>query len=181
LTYTEPATGAASQRYFYDTTRPGSDVVRTVNVTDQLTVEVNVPGNQIFDNTVYALERLGRSLLGYSSTPAAGQPDGGGTAYTAAQYTQQTDDIQNAINLLTDAREQDIMPERVQVASKMRRLDTAEALLQLTQTNAEDLLAKLQQVDVAEAATNLSQAQTALQASYTVSTRILNLSILDFI
>ncbi|RIL09741.1 MAG: flagellar biosynthesis protein FlgL, partial [Proteobacteria bacterium] len=52
---------------------------------------------------------------------------------------------------------------------------------QATKDDAITALSTLQDADVAESATSLTQAQTALEASYAITTRILNLNILDFL
>ena len=182
--YDMPASGSASERYVYDDTSvdPGGALTRTVNLTDDISIVVNTPGNQIFDNAIQALERLGRALEGYSTNPASGAPDGTGAAYNLPDETAlQTRAISDAINLIDTARESDIMPERVSLGARLRRLESAESLIGLTRTDAEEVLNNLQSADLADAATNLQQAQTALEASYTVSARILNLSILDYL
>ena len=73
------------------------------------------------------------------------------------------------------------MNERVDLGGKLRRLDTADSLLDLGKVNAQELLDKLQNADTVESASKLQLAQTALTASYTVTSRVLNLSILDYI
>jgi flagellar hook-associated protein 3 FlgL len=180
-TYTVPATGLASQRYVFDN-ELGATTQRTVQITDELSMTTNTPANQLFDRAVQALERLGRGLQGYSSTLTSGSTDGGGVAYTfPADYTAQTKEIQDSITLLTQARDRDILPERVSLGGRLRRLETAESLLSLTKVSADEVLSRIQNVDETEAAANLAQAQNALEASYTVTARVLRLSILDYI
>ena len=179
--FTTPSTGDAAVRYAFDA-ELGTSTTRTVQVTDDLSVTTNTVGSSLFDNALYGLERLGRALAGYATNPASGAPDGTGAAYTfPAQFTQQTTDIKASIALFDTARETDIMQERVDLGGRMRRLDTAAAILDLNKASTTDALAALQDADIAESATNLTQAQTALEASMTVSLRILNLSILDFL
>lgn len=183
-TYTNPSSGDASVRYVYDTDpgSTGSGATRTVRLTDDLSIVTNTPGGQLFNNGIYALERLGRALAGYDTLPASGAPDGTGTAYTfPADFGNQTLAIRGAIDLIDSSRQGDIMPERVDIAGRQRRIETAESLLSLLKTSSQEALDKLQNTDIMEAATNLSQAQTALQASYTVSTQVLRLTILDYI
>ncbi|MCO6429837.1 MAG: hypothetical protein J5J00_03170 [Deltaproteobacteria bacterium] len=180
-TYVNPGTGPESVRYVHDA-EAGTGTTKTVNITDDLTIDVVTPGSQLFLNALNALERLGRAMKGYETLPATGVPDGTGAAYTfPADYGTQTTAIQNSIDLLDQARENDIIPERTALGGKMRRLDTADSLLELGRVNAEELLAKLQNADIIESASSLTQAETALQASFAVTTRVLNLSILDFI
>lgn len=179
--YTVPASGQASLRYAFDA-ETGTSLTRTVQITDDLTVTANTPGNQLFNNGLFALERLGRALEGYSTLPATGTPTGAGAAYTMpAEFGQQTDDIQAALDLLDDAREDNIMPEKISLGARMRRIETGLAILDLNKGTATTALSDLQDADIADSASQLQQAQTALEASMTVSLRILNLSILDYL
>jgi len=179
--FTFPASGDAATRYVFDA-ELGTSTTRTVKVTDDLSITTNTVGSTLFDNALYGLERLGRSLAGFATNPAVGAPDGSGDAYTfPGQLTQQTTDIQATLALFDTARESDIMQERVDIGGRMRRLDTASAILELNKASTTDALASLQDADIAESATNLTQAQTALEASMTVSLRILNISILDYL
>lgn len=182
VTYTQPATGSASQRYVYDIgSNPGTDQTKSVQVSDDLSIVINTPGDGIFEDAIGALERLGRALEGYRTTPPTGLPDGGGTPYVFPDdLEEQTQAIQGTIDLI-DAANNAIEIERVDLGGRMRRVETAEALMKLHETTALEALGKLQFTDMAEAATELTQAQAALEASLTVSARILNQSILDFI
>jgi flagellar hook-associated protein 3 FlgL len=179
--YTEPASGEASKRYVFDN-EPGTSTTRTLAVTDDLSISITTPADKVFGTAVESLERLGRSLGGYSTTPASGTPDGGGTAYTfPADYKRQTADVLSTINMIDDARNNDILPERVSVGGRLRRLETGESLLALTKTSAQEVLSRIQDADETESAANLAQAQTALQASYSVTAKVLRLTILDYI
>lgn len=180
--YAEPATGPESQRYVFDA-EPGTDLLRQISLTDDLSITVNSSAGTLFVNALEALERLGRALSGYATNPATGSPDGTGAAYDFDNggFEQQTIDLRNAIDLLDTARTEDISVERSALGGKLRRLDTAASLLELAKVNAEDVLDRLQNADIVESASNLAQAENALQASYTVSSRILSLSILDYI
>ena len=182
--YTNPSTGLANDRYTYDSSTAGttgSSALRNINLTDNLTLTVNTPGNQVFDNAIQGLEKLGRSLSGYTTTTTAGAPDGGGVAYTASQYAAQTADIKSAMDQLDSARKNDIGIEQTDLAGRLHRLDTAKSLVDLTKTSSQTALDTMQNTDVYTAATDLSQAQTALQASLTVSTKVLKMTILDYL
>ena len=180
-TYDEPATGSASVKYEFDA-EIGTSQLRSVNITDDMTVTMNTPGGDVFGTTIEALERLGRSLSGYTTLPSSGDPDGTGTAYTfPADYTAQTADIKYTIDLLNTARDQDIIPEKTMLGGKLRRLETAEALLTLAKTSAQEVLSRIQNADETESVANLTQAQTALQASYSVTAKALRLTIMDYI
>jgi flagellar hook-associated protein 3 FlgL len=180
-TYTNPATGPASVRYVLDS-QPGRAVLRDVQITDNLTLTVNSAAAGIFDNAIQAAERVGRALAGYSTTLTAGVPDGGGVAYTfPTDFATQTQAIKDAIVLVDTAREDDLIPERVLIGGKLRRIETGESLLALTKASAQDVLSRIQDADETESASGLQQAQNALQASYTVTARVLRLSIIDYI
>ncbi len=180
-TYTLPASGQSSERYVYDAT-PGSTTTRTVNISDTLSVTTNTPGNQIFSNAVYALERLGRALEGYTTNPATGQPDGTGSAYNQpTDIHLQTQDIAACMDSIQSAVSSDVSSEIANVAGRQRRLDTALAILKATKADGEQVLNNLQKADITESASALTQAQTALQASYVVSSKVMQMSILDFL
>jgi flagellar hook-associated protein 3 FlgL len=180
-TYTTPATGPASQRYVIDA-QPGRDTLRTVQITDNLSLQVNSTAASIFDRAIQAAERIGRALGGFSTTLTAGVPDGGGVAYVfPTDFSAQTQAIKDGMNLLDSAREGDIIPERVEIGGKLRRIETGESLLTLEKASSQEVLSRIQDADEAETATSLQQAQNALQASYTVTARVLRLSIIDYI
>lgn len=180
-TYTAPATGNPSTRYVFDA-EGGTLSSKTVRVTDEISVSLNTPANKLFGTSLEALERLSRALGGYSTTPASGTPDGGGAAYTLPDdYHTQTQDIKACIDLLNTARDKQVIPERVSLGGRLRRLETGEALLELTKNSAKEVLSRIQDADETEAAANLQQAQTALQASYSVTAKVLRLTILDYI
>lgn len=180
--FANPATGREAGSYVFDA-ETGTSTVRTINITDDVQITLGKPANQLFGNALEGLERLGRSLAGYATNPPIGTaPDGTGAAYVfPTDYHQQTLDIQGTIDQLDDARVSDIIPERTSLGGKLRRIETAESLLELGKVNAEDALGRLQNADVVESASNLQLAQTALNASLTVSTRLLGQSILDFL
>lgn len=181
--YTTPSTGTPIQAYSYDSASVGSTSTKSVNLTDNLTITTNTPGNQLFDDAIEGMERLGRALAGYETLPASGHPDPTlGVAYSfPTDYARQTQAIKDAMDQLDTARQVKIAPERTDIAGRQERIKTAQSLLSLAKTSAQEALDKYQNTDTISAATELTQAQTALQASLTVSVKILNLNILQFI
>lgn len=180
-TYTEPASGSANVKYNFDD-QPGKQVSKTVQITDQLSVNLNTPADKLFGTSLEALERLARALGGYKTLPASGTPDGSGTAYIQPdELHQQTADIKACIDQLNTVRDHQIIPERVTLGGRLKRLETGAALLDLTKNTAKEVLSKLQDADETEVAANLQQAQTALQASYSVTAKVLRLTILDYV
>ncbi|NMC61926.1 MAG: hypothetical protein GYA55_02030, partial [SAR324 cluster bacterium] len=179
--YTNPTTGEAHERWVFNSD-PAALLSKMVKISDDVSVTVNTPGNKVFDNAIQALERLGRALSGYRTEPAAGAPDGSGDPYTFPDdYSEQTEDITECIDLLKNARAVDILPEQVDVAGRMRRLQTAESLIDLSKTSGQEVLDRLQNTDMFKAGSEFSAAQTALQAALLVNSRVLNQSILNYI
>ncbi len=179
--YTNFTSTGASQRYTY-TTASGASTTKNVYITDSVSVTVNTPGNQVFDTTIQALEKLGRALEGYDSTTTAGVPDGGGAAWTFPQDTGlQTQEILDSITLLDSARTTQVAQEQVSVAGRLSRLENQTAILEALQFNINEVLSKTQGADVFESATNLSDAQNSLQVSLAVSGSILKINLLDYL
>jgi flagellar hook-associated protein 3 FlgL len=183
--YTNPATGPSATRYEY-TTAPGSHTTRTVEVADSLSVRNNADGSTIFSRAIGALERLGRALAGYATGPALTTPtplpDGTGNAYSfPPDEALQRQDIANTLDLLKQASQQDIGTERVSLGARLNQLKSASAVVDTTTLSAKAPLSGLQDTDVPEAATNLTQARTALEASMAVSGKVLGLSILNYL
>lgn len=179
--YTNPTTGEAHERWVFNSD-PAALLTKTVKISDDVRVTVNTPGNQVFENAIQALERLGRALSGYKTEPPTGAPDGSGDPYTLPEeFADQTKDIQNCIDLLKKAREVNIMPERVDIGGRLRRLETAESLIELSKTSGQEILDRLQSTDMFAAASEFSVAQTALQAALLVNSQVLNQSVLDYL
>jgi flagellar hook-associated protein 3 FlgL len=151
---------------------------RQIQVTDTQFVKVSTNGSEIFSNALASLEKLGRALEGYrtdSTTPdytQLTQPD---------DYSEQSQIITSTIDELESARVNDIQPEVSSIGERIKRLELAGEVLASSKTSVQELLGSLRDADITESATNLSLAQTALQASYAVTTRLLQLSILDYV
>jgi flagellar hook-associated protein 3 FlgL len=180
-TYTEPVTGDANIRYEFDGD-PGKKASKSVKITDEISVALNTPADELFGGSIEALERLSRALAGYETLPESGTPDGTGAAYSLpADLHKQTDAIKNCIDLLNTARDNTIIPQRVTIGGRLRRLETGQALLELTKNSAKEVLSRIQDADETEVAANLQQAQTALQASYSITAKVLRMTILDYV
>jgi len=180
-TYDEPTTGEQNVRYIFDD-EAGKKVGKSVRITDEISISLNTPADELFGESIEALERLSRALGGYKTLPETGTPDGTGTQYDLpGDLHKQTEAIKGAIDMLNTAREQTLIPERVRIGGRLRRLETAEGLLELTKNSAKEVLSRIQEADETEVAANLQQAQTALQASYSITAKILRMTILDYV
>lgn len=175
-------TGAAAIRYAFDN-EVGTGVERTTKVSDDVSITVNTPADRLFNTALYGLDRLGRALSGLTTpVDGSGVPTGGGGTFSfPTDVVAQTTEIRAALDQIISAHDNSIMPERVSLGSRLSRLEAAESILQVNKTNAEDLLGELQNADSVEAISNLTQAQSALEASLQVTVRVLRQSILDYL
>ena len=182
-----PASGGLSDaRYAFDA-EYGTELTKKVVITDSLTIDVSTPGNKVFNNLIYSLERLGRALSGYQTdVDADGKPTGTGEPYDfegdyETAFTQQSADIRECLDLVNKASSEDILPEEASIAGRLTRLDIARSILGITNTSTKEALSTLQEVDIYEAASNLVNAQTALNGSFMVTSKILRMTLLDYI
>ncbi len=179
--YTNFTTTAASQRYTF-TSAVGATTERNVTIADGISVTVNTPGNQVFDSSIQALEKLGRSLEGYDSTTTGGVPNGGGVAWSfPTDLSLQTQGILDSMTALDTARTVDVAKEQVGVAGRLARLDNQISVMDTLKFNLNEVLTSTQGADVFESATNLSNAQNSLQVSMAVSGSILKINLLDYL
>ncbi len=184
--YVNPALGDLDEQagvHYVFNTDPAARVTREVKVSDDVKVTVNTRADLVFGNGLEALERLSRALAGYETNSGGdGHPDLTGEKYAFPEDKDaQTKAIQGCIDRLKNARQEDIIPERVDVAGRLRRVETGESLITLSQTSGQEVLDRLQNTDIFKAASDFSLAQTALQSALTVNTRLLGQSILDYI
>jgi flagellar hook-associated protein 3 FlgL len=181
-TYTTFGSTSSQQRYSFDDFDAPPTLTnvpdRQVQVSDDVSVKISTAGEKIFENAIQSLEKLGRALEGYK-TDVSGSDFSQLTFPT--NYSTQTAIIQETITELDNARVNDIEPERASIAERMKRIDTVESIVNFSKISAQDILSKLQDTDIAEAASELTLAQTALEASYSVTSRLLQLSILNYL
>lgn len=180
--YTEGGKGT-TKHYIYK----GNAQERSAQITDTLSITMNSSGEEVFDNAIKALEKLSRALQGYQTnidavTGEITPDDPANIAYTFPDdYETQTQDILDCIDLIDNARERDLSPERVNVAGRLNRISTANSLIKLDKISTDEALSKLQDADLVEVASKYSLAEQALSASMTVTMRMLKISILDYI
>lgn len=167
----------------FDTTITGITEVRSVQITDTDNVRVITRGDELFENCINSLERLGRALKGYRTEPTAGgAPNGAGTAYNLPQETpEQTAEILVALDEIEAARTGDIERELSSLGSRLGRLEQVNNILESVKINTEKSRANLQDSDIFQAASEFSQLQTSLEGLMASGMRINALSLLNFI
>ena len=137
----------------------GNTGVNAVEITEGQAVPVNLPGSQIFTqpgNDVFqALHDLAQAL------------DSGGDIEGATQ------EVQQAFNFVNT--------QRSFYGSTLARLNTAELFLNQEKLELSTSESNLLGADMAEAATNLVQAENTLNATLAAGARISQLSLLDYL
>lgn len=172
---------AANNRYYFNQL-PGSDDTRNISITDDNTIRINTPGDQVFEDAIAGMDRLGRALAGYRTSLTGGLPDGNGTAYTLpADYAEQTHDILAAMDSLEDARVNDIIQERSDVGARVSRLEQVTEILDNLKASTETSRSVLQDADLFEASAKFSNLETSLQALLASGAQINNLSLLNYL
>ncbi|MCB9030601.1 MAG: hypothetical protein H6619_06075 [Deltaproteobacteria bacterium] len=161
----------------------GTDVQKDVTLTDSVSVVVNTRGSDVFQNAIETLEVLARALAGHNTDlDANGSPIGTGVDFDfPADLQAQTQIILDSLTNLETARTEDVLNEQVSLAGRSTRAETAESILVSLQSNIQEVLTRTQGIDVFDAASELSRAQSALQSSLAVSAAVLDVSILDFL
>jgi flagellar hook-associated protein 3 FlgL len=142
-------------------TYQGNNDTNSVPIGDGDQIQSNVPGNQIFTgtngNVMQSLTDLANALQAHSST-----------------------DINSAVNEL-QAAVSNISNQRASYGNAMNRLTAQTTSLQSTTVELKSQETSLVGVDMATAATNLSQAQTALQATLEAAAKTMPMSLLNYL
>lgn len=160
-------TAAAVPAFASDSTSPtgysyqGNDGVNTANVGDNLQVNVNVPGDQIFTNP-------NGNVLGSLSQLISAL--GSGT----------TTDIGDAVTAVTSALS-NISQQRVIYAGVVNQINTQESYLSQETISLTSQQQSLTGVDMSEAVSNLTQAQIAHSTILAAAAKVLPTSLLDYL
>ncbi|MDD2337936.1 MAG: flagellar hook-associated protein FlgL [Geobacteraceae bacterium] len=135
---------------------------------------------EIEQNSTAAITIAGDSLL--KGTGSYGSVDIFDTldAIIAAINSNNSDDIQsNAAKL--DSSSNQITNARSDIAGRMIRLDSAETMIESTQSTLKGIISDTMGVDYIEAATELTQQQSAFEAALSATAKITQLSLLDYL
>jgi len=139
----------------------GNSGVNSVAIGDGYSVPVNIPGDQMF-------QQAGSDLLGSLQQLVSALQSGDTTAIGNA-----TDQLRSALDYVTQ--------QRAFYGNVASQINTQETFLQNESVNFKSEENSLVGVDLATAATNLSQAQTASQATMAAAARVLQQSLLDYL
>ncbi len=151
------ASSSSSSGYAYN----GNNAVNSVAVGDDMNVQVNLPGSQIFSNS-------SGDVLGSLSSLVTALQSGNATA------------IGNATNAVSAALS-DVSQQRVFYGNAETQLNSQETYLQQETVNLTSQQTSLVDVNEALAATNLSQAETANSAAEAAAAKVLPVSLLNYL
>lgn len=165
-TYIFSGTNVTTQPFTEDSSAPsgvvynGNSAVTTVQISQGQSLQTNLPGDQIFENAsgnvFAALNDLTNAL-------------NSGTGIAAANT-----EVQNAFNQLTN--------QRVFYGNGLSQLQSAESFLSQDTVNLSQQQNNLIGADLTQSISNLSQDQTASQASISATAQILNMpTLLDYL
>ncbi len=160
-------TAATAAPYTLDSASPsgvtynGNDGTNTVAIADGLSVQTNVPGNQIFQNgggdAFGALQQLITALQS-------------GTASAAQTATAQ---VKSALDSVSG--------QQVFYSNAVNQLNSTQTFLNQEQVNLTTQANSLVGADIAKVATDLTQAQTAYSATLAAAAKILPTSLLNYL
>jgi len=139
----------------------GNNDVNSIQVGDQLNVQVNVPGSQIFSNS-------SANVLGSLSSLVTALQSGNTTAIGTA-----TAAVSSALNYVSQ--------QRVIYGNTESQLNSQETYLQQETVNLSSQATSLVGVDMAKAATNLSQAETDNNAALAAAAKVLPDTLLNYL
>jgi flagellar hook-associated protein 3 FlgL len=139
----------------------GNSDVNSVQVGDTLSVQVNIPGSQIFSNA-------NASVLGSLSALVSALKSGNTTAIGTA-----TNAVSTALNYVSQ--------QRVIFGNSESQLNAQDTFLQQETVNLSSQATSLVGVNMATAATNLSQAETDNNAALAAEAKVLPNTLLNYL
>lgn len=139
----------------------GNDGVNSVSVGDDLSVQVNLPGDQIFSNS-------SADVLGSLSSLVAALQSG-----NTADISSATNSISNALNYVSQ--------QRVVYGNAESQLSAQDTYLQQETVTLASQATSLTGVDMAQAATTLAQAETDNNAALAAAAKVLPNSLLNYL
>jgi flagellar hook-associated protein 3 FlgL len=160
-------TASTTQPYTADPSSPsgytysGNDGVNSVQIGDQLNVQVNLPGSQVFSNST-------TNVLGSLSSLVTALQNGDTAAISTA-----TSAVSAALNYVSQ--------QRVVYGNAESQVNAQETYLQQETVNLSSQATSLVGVDMAKAATTLSQAETANNAALAAASKVVPNTLLNYL
>lgn len=166
-TYLFGGTASANPPYTADSTSPsgytynGNGNTNSVAVGDDLSVQVNLPGSQIFSNST-------NDVLGSLANLASALQSGSSSAISTA-----TNAVSSALSYVSQ--------QRVFYGNAASQLNSQETYLQQETVTLTSQQTSLVGVDEAQAATMLSQAETDNSAALAAAAKVIPMSLINFL
>jgi flagellar hook-associated protein 3 FlgL len=160
-------TASSQQPYTADSSSPtgytynGNSGQNSVAVGDSTNIQINLPGNQIFSNST-------TNVLGSLSALVTALQSGNSTTIGTA-----TSGVTNALNYVSQ--------QRIFYANADSQLNSQETYLQQETVNLSSQQTSLVGVNMAQAAINLSQAQTDNSAALAAAAKVLPDTLLNYL
>ena len=142
----------------------GNNDIREVDIYDNLRIDQNISGSDVFTNTNNGTINVFESL----------------TDFRTALQNNDGDNIQHALTTLEDSREQ-LSKARTIIGHSNNKLEITTEVLAVNQTINSTERADLEDVDIAKETSNLSKYQQILEANYALVGKTQNLSLLKYL
>jgi flagellar hook-associated protein 3 FlgL len=153
--YTADSTSASGYKY------NGNSGVNSVAIGDDLSVQANLPGSQVFSNS-------SNDVLGALSSLVSALQSGNSSAIETA-----TNAVSSALSYVSQ--------QRVTYGNAETQLNSQETYLQQETVTLTSQANSLVGVDMAKAATDLAQAQTANSAALAAASKVLPTTLLNYL
>ena len=153
----------------------GDETALKVEIGQSANQQMNIPGNQVLTgsstsvpaNTPYGttniLDSIDKLITAVQSNDVS----------SAVGITAETKNLENGVTQINNAQ--------TDVALRINRLSNTTSLNTNTSNTLQTIAGNIQNVDYAKMAVELSQQQTALQASLTTTSKVMQLSLLNYI
>jgi flagellar hook-associated protein 3 FlgL len=139
----------------------GNDSTNTVEIADGRSIQTNLPGSQIFQSS-------SANVMGSLQNLVTALQSGNTTSISTA-----TNEVSSALNYVSQ--------ERVFYGNATDQLTSNQTFLQDEQVDLKSQENSLDAVDMAQAATNLSQAQVTQSATLAALAKVVPLTLLDYL
>jgi len=153
----------------------GNDDSRYVTISSGVSVGINADGESIF-GSYDATTSTGTGLLGNLSALSAALANGGTTTYNGATFT-----ASSSIDALADNLDT-VTTAQTKFAAVTNRFTMTTTAIENTITNLKEQKSNLQDADLTEVLTDLTAQQTALEATYQITSELLSgTTLLDYL